>query len=396
MIVIAHRGCYLGPDKRENSPDLVYEALSRGFHVEIDVWLADGSPFLGHDGPVYPVDLSFLQNSRFWCHAKNPEALRYLLKHGVRCFWHETDRHTLVSDGTVWCYPGSKVDGNSICVLPEHHPDDLSWMSAMGVCTDHAERYRAMYDERRDNSTRTALLLVGEPRCIDVCCDFLRERIIRPNDCDVFVVTCCSDSNHREAIRNKLLHSYSPKKVVFVQDSDKWLQYEKESENIARKKTRQRNCWSGIYQWVKTSICWQLMEDYEQRNGIRYERIVRTRTDFWTGRTVNMSSYDLDSVSCHAWEDIFAFGKREPMSVYCSLAEHYGEYRWNEANEKVLGYSDRQLEYIPEMQLRRHLHDNGVSYHLLTDLRPWVDMTIARSTDGTCGLFVPSWMNKQF
>ena len=149
MIYIAHRGNTVGPSDKENHPDHITKALLNGYDVEIDVWRINGGYVLGHDEPQYPVSLNFLSNSRFWCHAKNPEALEMLLFDGCHCFWHQDDDYTLTSKGIPWVYPGKKLVSNSVWVMPEvsdignpHRRTDI-----YGVCSDFAsDDYSYMFN----------------------------------------------------------------------------------------------------------------------------------------------------------------------------------------------------------------------------------------------------------
>ena len=55
MIRVAHRGNTRGrKPSEENSPEYVQEALSKGFHVEVDVRLFNEEWYLGHDDPQIP------------------------------------------------------------------------------------------------------------------------------------------------------------------------------------------------------------------------------------------------------------------------------------------------------------------------------------------------------
>jgi hypothetical protein len=137
MFKIAHRGNLEGPNQRfENEPSYIIEALNEGFDVEVDVWLLKDKLYLGHDIPEYLVGLNFLKNDKFWCHCKNIEALQFLMKNNVRCFFHDTDDATLTSDGYIWTYPGKHLTENSICVMPER----ANWnvpKNIAGVCSDY-------------------------------------------------------------------------------------------------------------------------------------------------------------------------------------------------------------------------------------------------------------------
>lgn len=143
MKLISHRG---NIDKRnpdnENVPSYIAEALDRGFDVEIDIWLVGDDWFLGHDEPLYKVDYSFIENPKFWCHAKNNEALFTLKEHkNINCFWHDKDLYTLTSHGYIWCNIDVPLLKNSICVIPEKGINgDIK--SCYGICSDFIIQYQ--------------------------------------------------------------------------------------------------------------------------------------------------------------------------------------------------------------------------------------------------------------
>jgi hypothetical protein len=138
--IIAHRGNTTGPNPAmENHPDYIQLALDKGYEVEIDVWVINTKVYLGHDVPQYQITLEYLFNPRFWCHAKNFEALSLMIKHKdkIHCFSHESDDHILTSKGIIWAYPGRPIDENTICVMPErcnHNADQLK--NCLGICSD--------------------------------------------------------------------------------------------------------------------------------------------------------------------------------------------------------------------------------------------------------------------
>lgn len=48
MKFIAHRGNVFGPNiELENSPNYIYEAISMGYDVEVDLWVDHGNFFFG-------------------------------------------------------------------------------------------------------------------------------------------------------------------------------------------------------------------------------------------------------------------------------------------------------------------------------------------------------------
>ena len=142
MILISHRGNRNGKNEdRENSPDYIQEALDEGYNVEIDVWVKDGKFFLGHDEPQYPIEKEFLMMNGLWCHAKNLDALREMLKYSdIHCFWHQEDDFTLTSNGFIFTYPGQTLTDKSICAMPEMVGQVPK--KCFGVCSDFVVNYR--------------------------------------------------------------------------------------------------------------------------------------------------------------------------------------------------------------------------------------------------------------
>ena len=141
---ISHRGNIDGRViNAENSPEQILFALSQGFEVEIDVWFVDDSFYLGHDEPLYLVEESFLENDKFWCHAKNEESFYKMLSNPrIHSFWHQTDDFTLTSKGIPWVFPGNKISENSIWVLPEKTPYKNIILNCLGICSDYITRYK--------------------------------------------------------------------------------------------------------------------------------------------------------------------------------------------------------------------------------------------------------------
>jgi hypothetical protein len=142
MKFISHRGNLVGPNlELENTIDYVNFALKEGFEVEIDVWVAENRFFLGHDSPKQEIDISYLNNEKLWCHAKNIFALQQLLKMNTNCFWHFEDKFTLTSKGYVWAYPTVNYSNGVIAVLPEKY-DGKNLFNCAGVCSDYILEYK--------------------------------------------------------------------------------------------------------------------------------------------------------------------------------------------------------------------------------------------------------------
>jgi hypothetical protein len=135
MILIAHRGNISGVNKKmENTPAHIEEALNLGYEVEIDVWFKDNKFWLGHDKPDHHVEEKYLENDKFWCHAKNLNALEKMIQNKkIHCFWHQEDDVQLTSRGYLWTYPNKPYCKLSICVLPDN-PKKIQGVA--GMCLD--------------------------------------------------------------------------------------------------------------------------------------------------------------------------------------------------------------------------------------------------------------------
>jgi hypothetical protein len=138
MKIISHRGNLKGPQpKTENSVEAITKALELGFDVEIDVWFENNNWYLGHDKPTYLIEEKFLENKKFWCHAKNLDALHLMLKNNnIHCFWHQNDDFTLTSKNYLWTYPNKCVKDNSILVI-KNIPNMVFIPECFGICTDN-------------------------------------------------------------------------------------------------------------------------------------------------------------------------------------------------------------------------------------------------------------------
>jgi hypothetical protein len=143
MILIAHRGNTSGKNKkRENTISYIEEALKKGYHCEIDLCKFDGEKFyLGHDEPGEAVSMDWLGSRNVWCHAKEYKTLEALVTLGVHCFWHESDKYTITSQGWIWAYPGQPGGQYTIAVHPEKLTSEEVEKFA-GVCSDNIDKYK--------------------------------------------------------------------------------------------------------------------------------------------------------------------------------------------------------------------------------------------------------------
>ena len=144
MILISHRGNIDGANiSEENNPNYIDLAISKGYDVEVDVWVENEILYLGHDAPVYKINIDwFLERiSNLWIHCKNVDSIIFFkkLNKNFNFFWHEKDTITLTSQSYLWVYPGKQPIEGSIAVLPELNNDNLSL--CLGICSDYIKNY---------------------------------------------------------------------------------------------------------------------------------------------------------------------------------------------------------------------------------------------------------------
>ncbi len=148
--LISHRGNINGKNELlENNPDYIEVALSKGYDVEIDLWIDNDGFYLGHDEPTYPVTLNWLveRSLKLWVHCKDLKTIEELKRleyengiNSIHYFFHNTDDTTITSQGKLWVYPGKQPIKNSIAVMPEIHNEDVS--KCLGVCSDNIINYK--------------------------------------------------------------------------------------------------------------------------------------------------------------------------------------------------------------------------------------------------------------
>jgi hypothetical protein len=153
MILISHRGNVKEKiEDEENHPDTIKNVISLGYDVEIDIRYIDNNWYLGHDAPQYIIKTDWLikYSNKLWIHCKNLQAFSQCNNlYGIlNYFFHGKDKYTLTSKQIIWAYPGSELDNNTICVLPElfdYHIDILK--RSRGICTDNIFFYEEVLRE---------------------------------------------------------------------------------------------------------------------------------------------------------------------------------------------------------------------------------------------------------
>lgn len=149
MIIISHRGHLDGPNpETENKPEQISYCIEKGYDVEIDLWYVNNEYFLGHDHPIYKVDLVdfiYKNSMKLWIHCKNIEAFGMLADCGMSLnfFWHQEDLFTLTAWDYIWSYPNSKPPYFRNQILLDFSKDvNFDYYKSLkikGVCVDYVK-----------------------------------------------------------------------------------------------------------------------------------------------------------------------------------------------------------------------------------------------------------------
>jgi hypothetical protein len=146
MILISHRGNITGRiPEAENRPAYIQDTIVLGYDVEIDVRMKEGQLYLGHDHPQYRVELDWLleRKDSLWIHTKDFESLNLLIDTGLRVFFHEQERQTIINNtNLIWSHDLGSVSNKSIIPLLDLESiEEYGYLTqdVYGVCSDHLQ-----------------------------------------------------------------------------------------------------------------------------------------------------------------------------------------------------------------------------------------------------------------
>ena len=146
-LLISHRGNINGivPEK-ENTVEHIEEALEKGFHVVVDVFLIGEKHLaLGSETPQYPITIDFLTNKKIICRAKSIEALDFLVTNQAHAFYQEAENCSLTSGGLIWVSQGKNITQRCVFAMPEWIMPDITTLKNIdcaGICSNFIEKIK--------------------------------------------------------------------------------------------------------------------------------------------------------------------------------------------------------------------------------------------------------------
>jgi hypothetical protein len=144
-LFVAHRGLTNGPSKEhENNIHTLRQCVQNGHHAECDIWYVNYQLFLGHDSPTVPISFADICSPYLWLHAKNKDALDYLLHkrnkegYAIRIFWHTDEDYIFTTELDCIVFPGKDLLQDSVFMMPESTTFLDRAKFAHTVCSDYS------------------------------------------------------------------------------------------------------------------------------------------------------------------------------------------------------------------------------------------------------------------
>mgnify|MGYP003112600132 CR=1 FL=1 len=244
---------------------------------------------------------------------------------------------------------------------------------------------------------KTALVLSGHMRNYKGAYENQKEALIRPNNCDIFIVTSTVNTfvymngmsaSDKPGVHRHLpaengsqgfieIHEYDREKLEqeirgFYGDRLKGLLIEEEKvDNILNKNQfpDDRKLSGHHWAWHRVKQSNELRKSYEKKTGDVYDAVIKSRTDLVFNKVVKVKDYNLRNNQIflcqhHAYpkiklHDQFAFGLPKAMDIYCNMYDHYGKFR----EESVHG------GYKSEHQLNDYLMSENLDLKLIKQRR---------------------------
>jgi hypothetical protein len=194
---------------------------------------------------------------------------------------------------------------------------------------------------------RVALILPGQTREAREVYPSIKSKIIDPLNADVFISTWNPSSEIKKSLHaeswfledtftiEETLEKFKPR--LFISDN-----YESESIKTLREKalayesfspsTGEMNPVSVFLMWYKIKQGFNLVKQYEETLGERYDYVIKGRFDLRIHNELVLER-NLDTICVppgYDWKgginDVFAWGGRDAMEWYCSMFDHLEEH----------------------------------------------------------------------
>jgi hypothetical protein len=202
---------------------------------------------------------------------------------------------------------------------------------------------------------RVALLISGMFRHFDFCRERLHKKIISPLGCDVFVDTWEFALAQKKVDKDgsKKISEFDIKNIQNIKGYRIEENIKLDNSDLKIEMARYENC---IYMFYKIKSCFDLMKQYEQANGFKYDYVIRSRPDLYF-EDIFYERYFVDSDNIffsysqyyHGVCDQFFWAKRDTMEKICYVYDKIREY-----------HIDDKIKIYAEILLKHHIEKNQI------------------------------------
>ena len=219
---------------------------------------------------------------------------------------------------------------------------------------------------------RAALLFSGQPRFIKDSWPLFKQNLLDQDvDVDVFAFFWWDESKIGEYQTDFSIRKDDPRKwTKWEADSlEVFLDYYAPLKVVTEKEFDYESINSDVYNtpFARETISMynsyyrvsQIKQEHENRNGFKYDWVIRTRPDFGLNKPIRFQELDnsklyvvdgsIPTIDNRAFDCNFAFGNSENMDTYCDLFNNLEDYVLNKCAGPVVG----------EPLLFHHLYNNG-------------------------------------
>ena len=137
MILISNLGNLNGPNKNENNPNYIQNALDLGYDCKIDIFY-NNQLYLN----TYEIDITFLfiNHKKLWINCINIDALIFLFNFDCLNLFCQREDFTLTSKKFIWSY--LKINNNN-CVTVVNNTYDIP-LFGYGICSDNIHKLESL------------------------------------------------------------------------------------------------------------------------------------------------------------------------------------------------------------------------------------------------------------
>jgi hypothetical protein len=236
----------------------------------------------------------------------------------------------------------------------------------------HAGRFKQIPQERL---MRSALCLSGHLRSFQATFDSLKENVIDPLNCDIFIHTWdvigaptnknWGDDQSRNINSNNyidFIHQYYQPKKLVIESENNFESFKQMTEGITipaeKAKFIFRPIWHIVSMYYTIYQANNLKIEYEQQNSFLYDRVVKCRFDFQFRTKLEISMFPrqdtvyIPRIATFCEEcvnDQLAIGSSNKIDEYCDIYNHIVRY-----------YRDVVTTARSEAMMKFHLEHNNI------------------------------------